>query len=235
MNRSKTNPSFSHSAQGESGSRGHDGGHPEPESFKFTKLESLLDGMQENIRHLGVLASDPTGTHTNLIIADKLKQLSTALHDVNMLSDHFMDVKIPVEIFNVVDQMENPSLYTKDILDKTNRKNREVNGKIEQYKKFRGLLLEEWCKVTPEAALDYLKVRETHFKEKEHELKHSEGIPDDDDKNVYKYLKEISKGTTIEDITLEEMQRLILKHGNIETFIENQEDDSATDNDKMDE
>jgi len=46
-------------------------------------------------------------------------------------------IVIPVEVFNYIDQGQNPSLYTKNTLERALAKNEQVKGKIEVYSQFR--------------------------------------------------------------------------------------------------
>jgi mediator of RNA polymerase II transcription subunit 10 len=58
-----------------------------------------------------------------------------------------------------IDEGKNPLIYTKDCLMKTLQKNEEVKGKIDTFKKFRELLLDEIGKNFPEEYESYTKIR----------------------------------------------------------------------------
>ncbi|VDK47824.1 unnamed protein product [Cylicostephanus goldi] len=47
------------------------------------------------------------------------------------MRNQFADVKVPLELLDVLDQGKNPQLYTKEVLERTLQKNKEVNGKVE--------------------------------------------------------------------------------------------------------
>lgn len=46
------------------------------------------------------------------------------------MRSQFMDVKVPLELLDVLDQGKNPQLYTKEVLERTLLKNKEVGLKF---------------------------------------------------------------------------------------------------------
>lgn len=43
-----------------------------------------------------------------------------------MLKNRFHEVKVPIELLDYLDQGKNPQLYTKECLERTKQKNKEV-------------------------------------------------------------------------------------------------------------
>uniref|UniRef100_A0A0N5BTC8 Mediator of RNA polymerase II transcription subunit 10 n=1 Tax=Strongyloides papillosus TaxID=174720 RepID=A0A0N5BTC8_STREA len=130
----------------------------DPEDAKFEKLELDLGRFIEDVRQLGVTASDP-GENANEIIRAKLRKIAAGLQNMNEVSSQFMNHQIPVKIFDFVDEMKNPNVYSKAVFEETDAKNSEVNGKIEQYKKYKSKILAKWAEEMPDAALQYMIMR----------------------------------------------------------------------------
>ncbi|KAK5976937.1 Mediator of RNA polymerase II transcription subunit 10 [Trichostrongylus colubriformis] len=82
------------------------------------------------------------------------------------MRSQFMDVKVPLELLDVLDQGKNPQLYTKEVLERTLLKNKEVNGKVETYKKFHAALLKELGEEMPEDTMTYRNIRDIMDKHK---------------------------------------------------------------------
>ncbi|KHJ91970.1 hypothetical protein OESDEN_08150 [Oesophagostomum dentatum] len=76
------------------------------------------------------------------------------------MRNQFSDVKVPLELLDVLDQGKNPQLYTKEVLERTLQKNKEVNGKVETYKKFHAALLKELGEEMPEDTMTYRNIRD---------------------------------------------------------------------------
>lgn len=49
------------------------------------------------------------------------------IQELDHLKNQFMDVKIPLELLEYLDQGKNPQLYTKECLERTLNKNKEVS------------------------------------------------------------------------------------------------------------
>lgn len=135
---------------------------------RFNQLEQTLENFQENARQMGVIASDFT-TRSQEPLNQKIHTLISGLHELDHLKNQFMDVKIPLELLEYLDQGKNPQLYTKECLERTLNKNKEVNGKIEIYKKFRALLLKELGEEMPNDTVLYRNLRDRKESSPQHE------------------------------------------------------------------
>ncbi|VDP17007.1 unnamed protein product, partial [Onchocerca flexuosa] len=93
--------------------------------MRYNQLEQTLENFQENARQMGVIASDFT-TRSQEPLNQKIHTLISGLHELDHLKNQFMDVKIPLELLEYLDQGKNPQLYTKECLERTLNKNKEV-------------------------------------------------------------------------------------------------------------
>lgn len=66
-------------------------------------------------------------------------------------------------MLDYIDSGRNPQLYTKDVMEGCLEKNKQVNGKIELYKKFRAHLLKELDEEMPKPTAQYRTIRELSF------------------------------------------------------------------------
>ncbi|VDM64187.1 unnamed protein product [Angiostrongylus costaricensis] len=126
---------------------------------RFNQLERILEQFQENARHLGVIATD-FGARSQEPFNQKIHTLVSGLQELDQMRSQFMDVKVPLELLDVLDQGKNPQLYTKEVLERTLLKNKEVNGKVETYKKLRAALLKELGEEMPEDTMTYRNIRD---------------------------------------------------------------------------
>lgn len=55
----------------------------------------------------------------------------------------WQDVKVPLSVLGFLDQGQNPLLATEESLRRSLERNKELNGKLELYSKFRAALLHE--------------------------------------------------------------------------------------------
>lgn len=136
---------------------------------RFNQLEQTLENFQENARQMGVIASDFT-TRSQEPLNQRIHTLTSGLHELDRLKNQFMDVHIPLELLKYLDEGKNPQLYTKECLERTLAKNKEVNGKIECYKKFRTLLLKELGEEMPNDAAMYRSLRDRKESSPSHEM-----------------------------------------------------------------
>lgn len=125
----------------------------------FGALEQTLEAFQENARQLAVIASDYQ-PKSQEVLNQKLQTLVSGLQEVDRAKHQFQDVKIPLEVLQYLDDGKNPQLYTKQCLDATLQRNKEVNGKLEIYKKFRANLLKEMGEEMPNETMLYRVIRE---------------------------------------------------------------------------
>uniref|UniRef100_A0A914ZQZ3 Mediator of RNA polymerase II transcription subunit 10 n=1 Tax=Parascaris univalens TaxID=6257 RepID=A0A914ZQZ3_PARUN len=135
---------------------------------RFNQLEQTLENFQENARQMGVIASDFT-TRSQEPLNQKIHTLISGLRELDHLKNQFMDVKIPLELLEYLDEGKNPQLYTKECLERTLNKNKEVNGKIEIYKKFRAVLLKELGEEMPNDTVLYRNLRDRKESSPNHE------------------------------------------------------------------
>ncbi|EFO18944.1 hypothetical protein LOAG_09550 [Loa loa] len=135
---------------------------------RYSHLEQILENFQENARQMGVIASDFT-TRSQEPLNQKIHTLISGLHELDHLKNQFMDVKIPLELLDYLDQGKNPQLYTKECLERTLNKNKEMNGKIEMYKKFRAMLLKELGEEMPNDMVLYRNLRDRKDVSPQHE------------------------------------------------------------------
>ncbi|KAK0396194.1 hypothetical protein QR680_001616 [Steinernema hermaphroditum] len=147
---------------GASGSGGMNSNNSDFSQDRFTQLERTLEQFQENARHLGVIATEFT-SKSQEPLNQKLHTLISGLQEIDAIKSQFADVKVPLELLEYLNSGKNPHIFTREMLLRTSDKNREVNGKIEVYTKFRANLLNELGQEVPEDIMKYLDIR--HVKE----------------------------------------------------------------------
>ncbi|CAJ0562795.1 unnamed protein product, partial [Mesorhabditis spiculigera] len=125
---------------------------------RFQQLENTLEQFQENARHLGIIVSDFTPNAQDSLNR-KIHTLLTGLQGLDRLRHDFDDVRVPLELLDFLDQGKNPQLYNKECLERVLEKNKEANGKIELFKRFRALTLKELGEEMPEETAQYRYVR----------------------------------------------------------------------------
>ncbi|KAL3860470.1 hypothetical protein ACJMK2_010593 [Sinanodonta woodiana] len=125
---------------------------------RFESLEQQLEMFIENTRQLGITVSDfqPQGQQA---LNQKLQTMVLQMQEIDKLKSQMHDVQVPLEVFDYIDQGKNPNLYTKDCLEKALAKNEQVKGKIDQFKKFKALLLVELSEVFPKEMANYRALR----------------------------------------------------------------------------
>ncbi|XP_013391173.1 mediator of RNA polymerase II transcription subunit 10-like [Lingula anatina] len=128
-------------------------------SDRFEALEQQLEHFIENTRQLGITVSDfqPQGQN---VLNQKLHTMVTGMQEIDKLKNQVQDVQVPLEVFDYIDQGKNPQLYTKDCMEKALMRNEAVKGKIDAYKKFKGLLMLELYKVFPNEMNKYRAMRD---------------------------------------------------------------------------
>ncbi|KAK6185191.1 hypothetical protein SNE40_007479 [Patella caerulea] len=117
---------------------------------KFESLEQQLELFIENTRQLGIIVSDfqPLGQGQN-VLNQKINTMVSEMQEIEKFRPLLQDVHVPLEVFNYIDEGKNPNLYTKDCLEKALEKNEQVKGKMDNLKRFKGLLMVELTKVFP--------------------------------------------------------------------------------------
>ncbi|XP_064640906.1 mediator of RNA polymerase II transcription subunit 10-like [Lineus longissimus] len=125
---------------------------------KFEALEQSLEMFIENTRQMGIIVSDfqPQGQN---VLNSKINSMISGMQEIDKQKSKVQDVQVPLEVFDYIDQGKNPQLYTKDCMEKALGKNEAVKGKIDAYKRFKGLLLVELSKVFPNEMAKYRAIR----------------------------------------------------------------------------
>ncbi|XP_050090164.1 mediator of RNA polymerase II transcription subunit 10 [Anopheles aquasalis] len=120
-------------------------------------LETQLELFIENVRQIRIIVSDfqPQGQN---VLNQKIQSLVTMLQQIDKLKTQ-IDVNVPLEVFDYIDQGRNPQLYTKDCIDKALTKNEEVKGKIDSYRKFKSNLMKELSETFPIEISKYKAIR----------------------------------------------------------------------------
>ncbi|KAH9404771.1 Mediator of RNA polymerase II transcription subunit 10 [Tyrophagus putrescentiae] len=121
-------------------------------------LETSLEGLVENFRQLGIIVSDfqPQG---QTAINNKLNQIVYGLKEIDRLKGQVNDLQVPLEVFDYIDDGHNPQSYTKDCMERSLAKNELVKGKIDEYRRFKALLLFELSQEFPNEMSKYRAVR----------------------------------------------------------------------------
>lgn len=83
----------------------------------------------------------------------------SGMQEIDKFKSQMADVHVPLEVFDYIDQGKNPNLYTKDCLEKALVKNEQVKGKIDNFKRFKGMLLVELEKSFPIVINNYRALR----------------------------------------------------------------------------
>ncbi|XP_049295867.1 mediator of RNA polymerase II transcription subunit 10 [Anopheles maculipalpis] len=120
-------------------------------------LENHLEMFIENVRQIRIIVSDfqPQGQN---VLNQKIQSLVTGLQEIDKMKNQ-IDVNVPLEVFDYIDQGRNPQLYTKDCIDKALTKNEEVKGKIDSYRKFKSNLMKELSETFPVEISKYKAIR----------------------------------------------------------------------------
>lgn len=122
------------------------------------ELEKQLESFVENIRQLGITVND-FQSNSQAVLNQKVNTLVTGLKEIDQLKRSVGSIVIPVEVFNYIDQGQNPSLYTKNTLERALAKNEQVKGKIEVYSQFRQELQSQLGLIYPDLIAEYKRVR----------------------------------------------------------------------------
>ncbi|CAD5215827.1 unnamed protein product [Bursaphelenchus xylophilus] len=121
---------------------------------RFLPLESTLEQFQENARHIGIIVSDFT-PKSQEVLNQKIHTMISGLQELNSLKNKYSDIRVPLEVLDSLDEGKNPQMYTATCLERTLLKNKEVNGKIELYRKLHAKLLEALGEEMPAETLLY--------------------------------------------------------------------------------
>ncbi|OTF73924.1 mediator of RNA polymerase II transcription subunit 10-like protein [Euroglyphus maynei] len=127
-------------------------------STALDSLETTLEGLVENFRQLGIIVSDfqPQG---QTALNNKLNQIIGLLKDIERVKNQVNDIQVPLDVFDYIDEGRNPHSYTKDCMERSLAKNELVKGKIDEYRRFKALLLLELSQEFPNEMSKYRAVR----------------------------------------------------------------------------
>ena len=135
----------------------------EESSNKYESLQQSIEEFIETSRQIGIMVSDfQPGCQD--VLNTKVNSLIENMQDIEKLKVFLVDVEVPAEIFQYIDQGRNPQLYTKDCLQKVLTKNEEVKGKIDAYKNFKTILQEELKKELPQTMEKHSHFKKQQFK-----------------------------------------------------------------------
>lgn len=123
------------------------------------KLENTLELFIENVRQVNIMVAD-FQPQAQSVLNQKIQKIVTDLRDIDKLKNEMMDVQIPMEVFEYIDQGRNPQLYTKDCMNQAVAKNEEAKGKIDAYKRFKAHMLVELDKQFPREVNTYRAIRD---------------------------------------------------------------------------
>ncbi|XP_001601868.2 mediator of RNA polymerase II transcription subunit 10-like [Nasonia vitripennis] len=123
-------------------------------------LETTLESFIENVRLINIMVAD-FQPQAQTVLNQKIQKIVTDLRDINKFKTEMMDVQIPMEVFEYIDQGYNPQLYTKDCMSKALAKNEEAKGKIDAYKRFKANMLVKLSKTFPREMNAYRALVET--------------------------------------------------------------------------
>lgn len=113
------------------------------------QLESQIEEFVENVRQLGIIVTDFQAQNGQATLNHKINQVVSSLKEIDRRKDTIQNVQLPIEVFEYIDTGKNPQFYTKDYMERALSKNEEVKGKIDYYKRFKSILIEELSKVFP--------------------------------------------------------------------------------------
>lgn len=133
-----------------------------------SELETKLEMFAENMRQINIMVAD-FQPQAQTVLNQKVQKIVTDLKDIEHLKKDVQDIQIPLEVCDYVDGGRNPQVYTKLSMSTTMKKNEEVNGKIESYKKFKAHLLVEMNKYFPKEVDRYRAIRSEEDEEDEEE------------------------------------------------------------------
>ncbi|TKR58359.1 hypothetical protein L596_029813 [Steinernema carpocapsae] len=142
-------------------SRAMDNNSQQPSSDfpdKFVRLERTLEQIQENVRQLGVIASD-FNSKSQEPFNQRLQTLISGLQELDNIKNQFSDVKVPLGLLECINNGKNPNVFDRETLRQVESKNADVNGKIERYKKFHAFLIRENAEEMPREVEKYLQSR----------------------------------------------------------------------------
>merc|ERR1711973_420479 len=128
---------------------------PEP----FELLEQTIEQFVETTRQIGIIVSD-VQPGSQGVLNQKINMMVENMREIEKCKVHVEDVEVPIEVFDYIDQGNNPQLYTKDCLEKALVKNEQVKGKIDAYKNFKSELTAELSKHFPKEMKEYKKIKE---------------------------------------------------------------------------
>ena len=119
-----------------------------------------LEQMIDDTRTFGIMVSDfQSGNQHRL-----RQQINKIIENLRMLDNckgDLMDIMIPRDVLNYVDEGKSPELYNKDCMEKSLAKQKVVQEKVDVYKKLHDQLLKDLKEYYPEMVHAYKKSRKS--------------------------------------------------------------------------
>ncbi|CAK5075227.1 unnamed protein product [Meloidogyne enterolobii] len=78
---------------------------------------------------MGVIASD-FSVQSQEPLNQKVQTLVSGLQVLDQLKNQFVDVRVPIRLLDILDEGNNPQLFTKEALEDTRKRNKESRGKF---------------------------------------------------------------------------------------------------------
>ena len=135
-------------------------------SSSLDDLENQLENFIENIRQIGILASE-FNEEGQPAFNQKLQNMICNIQEIDKFSSCMQDVQVPLDVLDYIDTGKNPQIYTKDCLENSLCRNEEAKGKIDSYAKFKALLTLELSHEFPNEIMKYRAIRSHLISKKE--------------------------------------------------------------------
>ncbi|GAA5927737.1 hypothetical protein JCM3775_006067 [Rhodotorula graminis] len=128
------------------------------------QVEQTLEQLLQTLLELGICASDvqetalessPHGVASGTpggLVGRKTQQTIEQLARLHSLKDTVVDVNIPIEVINLVDQGKNPHLHTKNYIERLSGENMYTNGILSAVTDYRDLLRAQLGDAFPDLA-----------------------------------------------------------------------------------
>eukprot|EP00897_Mesotaenium_endlicherianum_P000725 jgi/Mesen1/10653/ME000009S10447 len=123
-------------------------------------MEPLSDAIEQALCELHQLDRTVSGfkESSQMLLFERMNNLVKALDNVQQVAGE-TDCHIPMEIFQFVDNGQNPDQYTREFLEGCIARNEATRGKVVAFRSLRKHLLEEIDAVFPEQADAYRSLR----------------------------------------------------------------------------
>jgi mediator of RNA polymerase II transcription subunit 10 len=128
-------------------------------SARLANLEQSLEAFQENARQMAVITSN-FQSNSQDALNHKLHSLITGLQELDSTKHSFHDIPVPIELLDRLHAGNSPQMYTKDVIERTAQKNKQLNGKQKAYENLRDALLVELSSEMPRETMQYRGIRD---------------------------------------------------------------------------